>query len=77
LASPFSESKFSALFCVASSDFTFVNRSNMHALISLFEAAANVLTGNFGLIHGRYSPKLGDFVLALCFGSQGQFRNCI
>ena len=49
----------------------------MHALISLFEAAANVLTGNFGLIHSRYSPKLGDFVLSLCFDSQGQFRNCI
>jgi hypothetical protein len=42
----------------------------MHALISLFEAAANVLTGNFGLIHSRYSARLAELEPSVWYDSR-------
>ena len=42
-----------------------------HACVSLFEEADDLLIGKSGLFHGRYSPKLADFVPLLWYGRQG------
>ena len=42
--------------------------------VSLFEEADDLRVGKFGLFHRRYSPKLADFVVSLCYGRQGAGR---
>jgi hypothetical protein len=43
----------------------------VHARISLFEEANDLLFGKSGLFHSRYSSKLADFVPSLWFGREG------
>jgi hypothetical protein len=48
---------------------------DVHARVSLFEEADDLLIGTSGLFHSRYSPKLADFVPSLCYGREGVGNN--